>query len=131
MDVLGNQSSSSSKIPAKTLPAFEFPVGPTEHTKFTRTPIQVFHLFFTMVVMEAITLKVEDLLLLKNDLGNALHSSRLVSFAATRLHLTARRKLRNSFQRTGERCIWDGNSFVSYPFSTQGPGTIVTVLFKP
>ena len=52
----GVKSSSSSKVRAKTLPAFEFPVRPMEWTKFARAPIQVFYLFFTMVVMEGIVL---------------------------------------------------------------------------
>ena len=44
-------------VPAKTLPAFEFAVGPVERTKCARTPIQVFHLFLTMVVLEGIVLQ--------------------------------------------------------------------------
>lgn len=48
---------SHSTCSPKQLPPFESPVGPTARTKYERRPLQVFLLFFTIVLLETIVMQ--------------------------------------------------------------------------
>ena len=50
----GIKSSHTSPCSPKRLPAFESTVGPTARTKRERRPLQVFQLFFTIMLLETI-----------------------------------------------------------------------------
>lgn len=50
----GMKTSHQSVCSPKLLPPFESPVGPTRRTKREKTPLQVFLLFFTLVLLETI-----------------------------------------------------------------------------
>lgn len=62
------QTSADGQPSARTLPQFSYPVGPTSRTKQATTPLEVFMLFVTVVVLESI---VRQTLLFANVKGVA------------------------------------------------------------
>ena len=62
------QTSVDGQSSARTLPQFSYPVGPTSRTKQATTPLEVFMLFVTVVVLESI---VRQTLLFANVKGVA------------------------------------------------------------
>ena len=47
-------NSSTTGLPARELPEFTLPIGPTDGTKMETTPLQIFKLFVTVSVLELI-----------------------------------------------------------------------------